>query len=584
MQTTWNLKKFFYASIDDPQIERDVEKMKKAYDAFAKKYATRTDYLKDPGKLVLALQDYERFTRAVGHAKPLLFLHYTKELDNSNTQAEGKLNKLSQELTAYENKVMFFGLRLGKIEKKLQAKMLKDKRLAPYRYMLQKAFESAKYDLTEAEEKILNLKSLTSRSMWVDGVDRVVNKLMVPFKGKSLPINEALGIVSSLPRKDRLVLHSAIMQKLHDASEFAESEMNAIVTDKKISDDLRGFKSPWSATILGYQNDEKAILALVDAVTDAFDISHRFYKVKAKLMGVKTLSYADRSAPIGKNKTKIPFVEAVERYRAVLAGIDSEYVDILNRFLKDGQIDVYPKAGKSGGAYCSSNIDSPTMVLLNQTDDFKSFMTLAHEMGHAIHAEMSKKQPLFYQGHTISVAETASTLFEQLTFEEVFKTLPKHEQMIALHDRINDDISTIFRQIAFFNFEKELHLTIRAKGKMSKEEIAALLNKHMASYMGPVTKMNPEDGNFFIVVSHFRRFFYVYAYTYGQLISRAMCEAYQKDHSFAKKIKQFLTDGESKSPDQIFKDIGLDTTKVAFFKQGLESIRKDITRLEKLTA
>jgi oligoendopeptidase F len=173
------------------------------------------------------------------------------------------------------------------------------------------------------------------------------------------------------------------------------------VTDKKISDDLRGFKNPWSATILGYQNDEKAIIALVDAVTEAFDISHRFYKVKAKLMGVKSLSYADRSAPIGKNKTKIPFSEAVSRYRAVLAGIDPEYVGILDRFLKDGQIDVYPKAGKSGGAYCSSNIDSPTMVLLNHTDDFKSFMTLAHEMGHAIHAEMSKKQPLFYQGHTI---------------------------------------------------------------------------------------------------------------------------------------------------------------------------------------
>lgn len=582
MQTTWNLKKFFYESINDPQIDKDVAAMKRAYDAFAKKYEKRTDYLKDSGKLAAALKEYERFSRAVGHAKPILYLMYVKELDNRNTAAEGKLNKLSLEMTPYENKIMFFGLRLGKIAKPLQAKMLKDIRLVSYRYMLTKIFETAKYDLTEAEEKILNLKSLTGRSMWVDGVDRVVNRLTVSWKGKEMPINEAMGVVSSLRRKERLLLHSAIMQKLNVAADFAESEMNAIVTDKKINDELRGFKNPWTGTILGYQNDEKSILGLVDAVTDAFKMSHRFYKVKAKLLGVKTLSYADRSAPIGKVQTKIPFKEAVTRYRAVLASIDSEYVDILDRFLRDGQIDVYPNLGKSGGAYCSSNTDSPTLVLLNHTDDFKSFMTLAHEMGHAIHAEMSKKQPHFYQGHTISVAETASTLFEQLTFEAVFKTLPKDEQLIALHDRINDDISTIFRQIAFFNFEKELHLTIRAKGKLTKEEIGSLLNKHMAAYMGPVTKFNPEDGNFFIVVSHFRRFFYVYAYTYGQLISRAMCEAYQKDNAFGSQIKQFLTDGESKTPEQIFKDIGIDTSKRSFFEAGLKSVEKDIARLERL--
>ena len=425
---------------------------------------------------------------------------------------------------------------------------------------------------------------MTSRSMWIDGVSRVTDKLIVSHKGQNLPINEALGIVSSLPRKERLILHKAIMETAATVGDFAESEMNAIVTDKKINDELRGFKHPWSATILGYQNEEKAILTLADTVTKAFPISHRFYKVKAKLLGVKTLSYADRSAPIGKTDKKITFAEAVERYRDVLKGIDSEYVDILDRFLRDGHIDVYPKVGKSGGAYCSSNIDSPTLVLLNHTDDFKSFMTLAHEMGHAIHAEMSKRQPIIYEGHTISVAETASTLFETLTFEAIFKTLSPKEQVVALHDRINDDVSTVFRQIAFFNFEKDLHEGVRSRGKLSKEEIATLLNKHMQAYLGPAVKMEAHDGWFFILVSHFRRFFYVYAYTYGQLISKALSESYQKDHAYGAKIKQFLEDGESKSPERIFGDIGIETQKPDFFKKGLKSIEKDIERLEKLVA
>lgn len=583
MKTGWNLSKFFYSSLTDPRIAKDIAAMKRAYDSFAKKYEKNDRYTKDAGKLLVALKDYEALLKQVGPMKPLMYFNYVKELDQSNTKAQAKLNALVQEMTPYENRILFFMLKVGKIAPALQKKFLGDKRLAKYRYMLEKTFENAKHDLSEAEEKILNLKSMPSHSMWIEGVERVVNKQVVAWKGKKIPINEAISMVSSLPKqKDRVALSDAVMDALAFAGEFAESEMNAIVTNKKVSDDLRGFKNPWSATILGYQNSEDAILNLVDTVTKAFPISHRFYQLKKKLLKVPALRYADRSASIGSTTRKIPFSEAVSMYEKVLAEVDTDYVGILRRFLRDGQIDVYPKVGKSGGAYCSSNIDSPTLVLLNHTDDFKSFMTLAHEMGHAIHAEMSKSQPLIYEGHTISVAETASTLFEQLTFEHIFEKLTPSEQIVALHDKINDDVSTIFRQIAFFNFEKDLHTQIRAKGALSKEEIGKLLNSHMAAYMGPAVKMTDRDGWFFIAVSHFRRFFYVYSYTYGQLISKALVEEYKKDKAFAGKIREFLEAGESKTPERIFGDIGIDTTKPALFKKGLQSIEKDIDRLEKL--
>jgi oligoendopeptidase F len=211
-----------------------------------------------------------------------------------------------------------------------------------------------------------------------------------------------------------------------------------------------------------------------------------------------------------------------------------------------------------------------------------SLKTFAHEMGHAIHAELSKSQPPLYENHTISVAEVASTFFEHIAFEEVFPRLNKKEQIIALHDRINDAIATIFRQVAVFNYELEMHTLIREKGALSKEEMANLHNKHMKAYLGPQFGLKELDGYFFVSWPHLRYFFYVYSYAYGELISMALYKKYKDDKNYIHEIKKFLSAGGSKSPEDIFKDIGIDTSKPAFFAQGLKNLEEDITKLEKL--
>jgi len=227
-------------------------------------------------------------------------------------------------------------------------------------------------------------------------------------------------------------------------------------------------------------------------------------------------------------------------------------------------------------------MNAPTFVLLNYTNTFDQVMTFAHEMGHAIHTEFSKSQSAIYRDYTISTAEVASTLFESFVFDAVFETLSKEEKVIALHKKINDDINTIFRQIACFNFENELHETIRERGGMSKIEIRTLMNKHMSAYLGPSVLMREIDGNFFVSWSHIRRFFYVYSYAFGQLISKALYEKYKEDKTYLIKIKQFLEAGGSDSPENIFKAIGIDVSKPGFWEKGLESIERDIEKLEKL--
>ena len=580
----WDLTQLYKPANRAKDVEADVRKVERAMTAFAEKYRKDKRHLKDPKALLRALQESEKLSAMPEMARPYMYFAYVRELNSTDQEAEAMINKLTDRLTKVENKLVFFDLELGKISPALQKKFLKSKELTPYRYDLSQLFENSKYHLTEAEEKILNLKSQTSRSLWVQGFEKVLNKQTILWNGKEVPLPEASNLIRTLPLKERRELHSKMMAQLRGISDFAESEINAVVIDKKINDELRGFKHPYSATILGYENDEKSVLTLVKTVTDNFSIAHRFYKLKAQMLGLPKLTYADRSARVGKTEKKIPFKDAVEIVRSVFYGAHARYGEIFDRFLTNGQIDVFPKKGKSGGAFCSSSTNLPTFVLLNHVDDFHSASTLAHEMGHAIHSERSKQQPIRYQDYTTSVAETASTLFENILFNALFKELTPAEQIVALHDKLESDIASICRQIACFNFEAELHTSIREKGALSGGEIAALLNRHMAAYLGPAVELHENDGYFFANWSHIRNFFYVYSYAYGELISKALYEKYREDPSYIDAIDTFLSAGGSKKPEDIFKDIGIDTSKPAFFAAGMKSIERDVDRLEKLLA
>ncbi len=582
MKTSWNLG-LLYSGHDDHAIERDMKYIERAYSAFEKKYRGQNNYLKNEVDLSKALVDFESLFEKLPLTKPLSYFHYRQDINSDDIIARSKATQLMERFAKNDHKIVFFELALAKIPTNLQNKFLKSKKLEHFKYYLGLVFQRAKYDLTEPEEKILGLKSIPARELWITGTEKLLGQTTVNFQGKTLPLPLANGKIADLPINYRRELHQLVMKKLETLSPVAESEINAIVTDKKINDELRGFDEPYDATILSYQNNRKSVLALVDAVTRNFSVSHQFYALKAKLLKLPHLEYSDRAAGIGKNVKQIKFGQAVNILKEVFGSLDRQFLSILESFLTKGQIDVYPKVGKTGGAYCSGNINAPTFVLLNYTNTLDQVMTFAHEMGHAIHTELSKSQTPLYENYSTSTAEVASTLFEALVFDAIFEKLSKKEKIVALHKRINDDVHTIFRQIACFNFEEELHATIREKGGMSRDEIRALMNKHMSAYLGPIVHMRQIDGNLFVSWSHIRRFFYVYSYAFGQLISKALYAKYREDKTYLKEIKQFLSLGGSDSPENIFKLIGIDVTKPDFWEKGLKSIKRDIEKLEKLT-
>lgn len=579
-KTDWDFS-LLYTSAKDPRIQKDITMSKKIILAFARKYK-HADFTKDAHSLYSALHDYEKISDVSRFEKIGFYFSLRKELDSQDNEAEARLTELSQISAKISNEIAFFTLAIGRIPASKQTLFLKDPALKPYSYFLKHIFENAKYDLSLPEEKILTLKSLPAASLWVSGFERVLNKQTVVFEGKQVPINAAITRIRSLPKQKRHTLHRIVMEKLMSISDFAESELNAIVINKKINDELRGYKTPYEATVKGYENNLKTVEALRMAVKNAQHISHRFYRIKAKLLKEKKLAYSDRAASVGKITRKISFDDAVTLVRDTFQKANPEFADFFTQMLVDGHIDVYPKHGKSGGAFCASGHKIPTYVLLNHIDDIDSVTTLGHEMGHALHGKYAKTQPVLYEDYTIATAEVASTFFEAMVFDAITHKSSESEKIVLLHNKIQDDIQTIFRQMACFEFELELHTTIRAKGFVPKEEIAMLMNKHMKSYLGPVFELVPEDGYFFTSWSHIRNFFYVYSYAFGQIVSSALYAKYKEDPAFIHKVIDFLSAGGSDSPEHIFKSIGIDVTKTDFFTKGLKEIEANIIELDKL--
>jgi len=581
IKTEWDLKNLYYTSEKDPRIEADMVTAEKAYRAFIKKWKGK-DFTRDIQTLKRALREREALAGLPEITRCGRYFSFRMVLNTNDDYAHKQLSLMHRRFMKLVDESLFFTLILGALPKSRQKQLLAEAALTHFHYYLERVFVGGSHHLSEAEEKIINLKSRQSYGMWVDMTEKIIANRSVQWAGKELPINEALEVLNTVPSKQKPKLWKLIISEMEHIAEVAEHEFNAIITDVRTEDELRGYQKPYSATAVRYEDTEKSIESLVEAVsTKGFALSKKFYKLKAKYHGVDVLDYSQKYDSVGKDM-QIDFTQAVVICRDVFYGLKSEYGEIFDRMLEQGQIDVFPKKGKQGGAFSSGQANQPTQVKLNHVNDFKSLETLAHEMGHAIHTQRSKQRTPFYEGHSTVTAETASTLFENLVFDAVFKQATKAQQTVLLHDRITRDISTIQRQIACFNTELEIHQTIHSQGAMSKEELRKVMQKHLKAYLGPGVTVNDIDGYTYVYWAHLRYGFYVYSYAFGLLMSTSMATKYKEDNSYIQQIDQFLCAGASDTVANIFKSIGIDTTKADTFTQALKAQEADLKLFEQL--
>ena len=580
MQTSWNYNLLFPTDTDE-EHDKELKRVEKSCNSFAKKWKANKDYLYDPAILKKALDEYEILQKECGTSGKTGYYFWLKTHQNQEDEkSKAKYQQITDLSTKLQNELRFFELELAHVEKPTQKLFLSESILSSYHYFLKRIFDKAKHTLSEKEENILSLVSNSSYTAWEKMVSTFLSKeereIEIDGKKEKKNFSELLSLLSDENKQTRDNASIAFNEILTLHAPVAEAEINAIFHFKKIDDELRGYTRPDESRFIEDDIDTKSVDILCEVVTNHNKIAQDFYALKAKLLGVEKLKYHERNVEYGEIKTEYPFTDAVTLVEKVFSQLDQEFLDILKRFLTEGHIDVYPKKGKRSGAFCVYWAPThPTYVLLNHNNTLQDVTTLAHEMGHGINNELVKqKQHALYFGTPTSTAEVASTFLEDFVIEELLKSATDEEKLSLLMMKLNQDVSAIFRQIACFCFEQELHKTYREKGYLSMSEIGEIFQKHMKSYMGPGVEQSSGSENWWVYWNHIRMFFYVYSYAGGLLISKAMQAGVRKDPKFILKVKRFLSSGLSESPKDIFKHMGIDITKKEFWEEGIGEIER----------
>lgn len=587
IKTSWDFTKF-YKDDNDPKLQQDKQILIDETLKFVEKWEDRTDWLEDPTVLKEALDEYEQYNRNFGSfGIPGLYIHLRTQQDQIDTNLKAKDNQITELGQRLSNQTQFFSLRLSKIAKETQARLLQAPELIEYKHYLDRLFAQAKYTLTEAEEKIMTLKSAPAHGNWVRMTSSFLSKeeaeVILEDGTKDKKSFEVILTLAGQSQNQavRDTATTAFNQILEKHIDVAVEEINSILQDKKINDELRGAERPDMMRLVSEDMAPEVVDTLIQAVSENNHIAHEFYQLKAKLFGQDKLKYNERNVPYGQLEKKYTFEDSVALIHKVLTNLDPEFGQIFQGMVENGQVDVYPKKGKRGGAFCMYySPATPTYVFLNHTDKLSDVLTIAHEFGHAINGELMKqKENAINYDTPMATAEVASTFMEDFVLEELLKTADSELKKSLLMMKLNDDTSTIFRQIACYKFEQELHEQFREKGYLAKEDIGQIFQKHMTAYMGPAVEQPEWAQNWWVYWSHIRSFFYVYSYAGGLLISKSMQNAVRKDKTFIKKVKNFLQTGTSQSPKEIFEAMDITISKKEFWSRGIQEIEQLLAQL-----
>ncbi len=588
-KTTWDLSPLLNSD-NDPKMDDQKNLITHASYNFIQKWEPRQDYLSEPHILEEALNEYESWQHHYGTSGNFgYYFSLRSSQDQLNPEIKAKENQIEDFSNKIHNDIQFFEMRISKIPPYKQHFFLDSPLLRPYRHFLENLFKQSKYLLSEPEEKILNLKSNTSHYNWIKMTSSFLSKeeseIIMEDGSKQLKNFSEIITLTSSKNKTTRDSAAAAFNKINDRwSEVAENELNSILANKKVNDELRKMARPDTSRHLSDDIETEVVDSLIEAVSSRNVISHKFYELKAKLLKVPVLAYHERNVEYGEINKTYSYQEAVDLVHAVFTQLDPQFAQITKNFVESGKVDAFPHKGKRGGAFCAYNLKSqPTYTLLNFTGLLNDVLTIAHEFGHGINDELMKeKQNALNFKTPTSTAEVASTFMEDFVLQELLKESDDETRLAIMMMKLNDDVSSIFRQVACYKFEQELHASFRSKGYLSKEEIGQIFTNNMQNYMGNFVEQSPGSQNWWVYWSHIRSFFYVYSYASGLLISKSLQASVKEDHAFIEKVKAFLSSGTSDSPGNIFSQMDVDITDKNFWNKGLNEVEELLLQTESL--
>ena len=579
----WDLSDLF-AATDDPRIDEVVAEADADAAAFRERYHGKVAEL-DAAALAEAVSEHERIEASVVRA--LTYAHLFFATNMADPVRGALVARLGEKAAALETQLLFFGLEWAAAPDDVAERVLADPALDHWRHHLRSLRKFRPYLLSEPEERVVTEKTVSGVSAWSRLYEEQLGALRVALDGEDVSLETAMSRLYDPERATRRTAAEAITEALGPGLRTRTFVFNTILLDKSIDDRMRGYPTWITARNLANETTDEAVDALVEAATSRYDVARRYYRLKARLLGLERLDHFDRFAPVSSDTQRTSWDEA----RRVVVGAYAEFSDeagtIVSRFFDDNWIDGPVRPDKRTGAFCATTVPGVhPYVLMNYTGDRRSILTLAHELGHGLHGVLAQPLGLFNSSTPLTTAETASVFGEALTFELLLANEDDPRRRLdLLTGRIEDAIATTFRQIAMNRFEHAVHTERREQGEVSSERIGELWLEAQTTLFGDSVSVEGYTP-WWSYIPHFTGTpGYVYAYAYGYLFSLAIYRRYVTEgDSMVGPYLDLLRAGGSRPPEELARIVGLDLTDPAIWASGIDALSEELDEAERLAA
>jgi len=580
----WNLKDL-YSSQKDKSLTRDLHIIKNETIKFEKKYFDKVKSL-TTDDLFKAIKQIEQIDVLMD--KILSYAHLLVAENGNNEKNKIFYQQMQETITNYASSIIFFTLELNQISEKKINKLIKSQKLQIYKNWIIQKRSFKPYQLDLKIEKILQNKSITSHFAWIRLFDDLIASLKFPFKKEEITSAQIFNFLSDKNESNRKLAAKSVGKVLCNNIKIFATITNTLAKDKSINDSWRKLPTPISARNLSNVVEDSVVDSLVNSVVESYPkLSHRYYTLKAKWFKKKYLMYWDRNAPLPFQSSKtFTWKEAQNTVVDAYSKFNSNIGNIVKKFFDEKWIHAPVLEGKSPGAFAAPTVASVhPFILVNFQGKTRDVSTLAHELGHGVHQYLAGKNQTHFNASTpLTLAETASVFGEMLTFKLILEqATSKKERKALLANKVEDMLNTVIRQIAFFQFEKEIH-TLRRSSELSIDKICSIWMDVQKSSLGPSIKYEEEYKYYWSYIPHFIHSpFYVYAYAFGDCLVNSLFNTYEQGlMNFDDKYINLLKSGGSKKYDELFRPFNLNLSKKSFWKKGLNVIESFIDELETL--
>jgi oligoendopeptidase F len=585
-QAAWDLEPLLEGE-GEVGVERRLQDARERALDFAERHAGRLAEL-DGTDLAAAMRELAEIYELVGRVGTYVALRFST--DTADPANGALLQKAQERETAIETALLFFELEWAALPEERAEELLAHADLDFCRHHLRNVRRYREHLLSEPEEKILTEKALTGAGAWTRLFEELTAAIEVelPPAGREGPERVALDVALSrlmLPdREARRAAAEAVTAALAPGLRTRAFVLNTLLADKGVDDRLRRYPHWLAARNLANEASDESVRALIEAVRGRYEIARRWYRLKARLLGIERLADYDRMAAVTEDVATYTYSEARELVLDCYGSFAPELGELAARFFAERWIDAPVRPAKRGGAFCASAVPSAhPYVLLNYTARRRDVLTLAHELGHGVHFALAARQGVFHQGTPLTLAETASVFGETIVFGRLLaEDNAPASRLALLAENLEDTIATVFRQVAMNRFEELAHTERRTQGELSMDRIGELWAQSQEELLGDSVEITPGYRTWWSYIPHFINTpGYVYAYAYGQLLALAVYERYeQRGAEFVPRYLELLAAGGSRSPEELGRIVDVDLTDPGFWESGLDLVERQLQEAE----